>query len=87
MRWARSVGPKYASTRPVVPAEPQTELEVGLSALTARREYGLPFADADAERRQAVAAFAAPQLVQEGDHEARAAHPERMADRDRRRRH
>src|SRR5581483_796040 len=43
----------------------------------------LPLADADAERREPVAAAAAPELVDERDDEARAAHPERVPDRDR----
>ena len=40
-------------------------------------------ADTDAERREAVAAVAPTQLVEQRDDEARAAHPERMPERDR----
>ena len=40
-------------------------------------------AHADAERREAVATVPAAQLVQERDDEARAAHPQRVAERDR----
>src|SRR5204862_355370 len=48
----------------------------------ALEERSLPLADADAERREAVAPVAAAQLVEERDDEARAAHAEWMADRD-----
>src|SRR2546421_6840430 len=49
----------------------------------ALKEPGLPLADAHAEGRQAVTAVAASELVEERDHETGAAHPERMAERDR----
>src|SRR5204863_1954780 len=39
--------------------------------------------DADAERCEAVPSAAAAELVQQGHYEARPAHPERMAERDR----
>ena len=53
------------------------------SASGALERRRLALADADAERREAVAAAAAAQLVQQRDDEPRAAHPERMAERDR----
>src|SRR5439155_9372624 len=46
-------------------------------------ESGLPLADADTKCRHPVAPATAAKLVQQGDDEARAAHPERMAERDR----
>ena len=46
-------------------------------------ESRLALADADAEGRQAVTAAAAAELVQERHDEPRAAHPERVAERDR----
>ena len=50
------------------------------SARRALEERRLTLADADAERREAVAPAAAAELVEERDDEARAAHPERVAD-------
>src|SRR5205085_5716619 len=52
----------------------------GSSALEQR---GLSLADADAHRRDAVAPTATAELVQQSDDEPRAAHAERMPDRDR----
>ena len=46
-------------------------------------QCGLALSDPDAERRQAVAAPAPAELVQERDDESRTAHPERVPDRDR----
>src|SRR3954447_14435408 len=54
-----------------------------MSERSAREERGLTLADPDAERRQPVAAAAPAQLVEQRDDEARAAHPERVADGDR----
>ena len=51
-----------------------------VGALEERRDA---LADADAQRREPVATVAAAQLVQQRDDEPRAAHPERMAERDR----
>src|SRR6266545_2724136 len=51
--------------------------------LAAFEERSLALADADTERCDPIAAAAAAQLVQQRDDEAGAAHPERMADRDR----
>src|SRR6476661_7701226 len=53
------------------------------AGLATLEQGGLPLADADAHRRHAVAAAAPAQLVQEGDDEARAAHPQRVPERDR----
>src|SRR5439155_17374788 len=46
-------------------------------------ENGLALADSYTERRQPVVAAAAAQLVEQRDHQARPAHPQRMPDRDR----
>ena len=50
---------------------------------TAFEQRGLTLADADAQRRQPVAAAAASKFVKERDDEPGAAHAERMTDRDR----
>src|SRR4029077_16523530 len=53
------------------------------SLLQALEQRRLPLADTDAERRQAVAAAAAAQLVEQRDDQSPAPHPERVPDRDR----
>jgi hypothetical protein len=50
--------------------------------LGALEERCLALTDADAHRREAIAAAAAAKLVQEGHDETRAAHPERVAESD-----
>ena len=50
---------------------------------SAREERGLPLPHADTQRCKPQVAVATAQLVQERDDEPRAAHPERMAERDR----
>src|SRR5881392_3896816 len=60
-----------------------TESPPGPRSGRAVKERGLALADADAERREPVAAVAAPELVQECHDEAGAAHAERMPERDR----
>src|SRR5439155_21435393 len=54
-----------------------------LSPRLSLEESSLPLADADAECREAVPAAAAPKLVQQRHDEARAGHPERVAECDR----
>src|SRR4029079_15203725 len=62
--------------------EARARLRVGLAGRPLEQR-GHALADADAQRREAVAAVAAAELVQERHDEARAAHSERMAERDR----
>src|SRR4029079_11496991 len=53
------------------------------AGLATLEEGRLALAHADAHRRDAVATAAAAQLVEEGDDQPGAAHPQRMAERDR----
>src|SRR5262245_55309172 len=62
---------------------PDTRALTARSTRLAFEQRGDALADADAERREPVAPVPAAKLVQERYHEARAAHPERMAERDR----
>src|SRR5436853_2198936 len=62
---------------------PERTRPVSDTGLVPFEQSRLALADADAERREAVAAAAAAEFVQEGDDESRAAHPERMAERNR----
>ena len=55
----------------------------GTTALSTLEQRRLALPDADAQGREAVATAAAAQLVQQRDHEPRAAHPERVPERDR----
>ena len=77
--------PARSSSRPSVEPGRAGADDPDLVRISARpleqRRLALP--DADAERREPVAAAAAAKLVEQRDDEPRAAHPERMADRDR----
>src|SRR5262245_993776 len=62
---------------------PDTRALTASSTRLALEQRGDALPDADAKRREAVAAVPATELVQERHHETRTAHPERVAERDR----